>query len=127
MHGGFFPSFITLYARMSIVSTNPRSGISIIEVRISLNAFTTGKVRHEIQYNNLNENEKGIPDSTSRGFSSKVQVTSSSELNFPSIISYGMEGELRLQITESDPFVVRTLQLHKSSPAGVRFLTDPSI
>ena len=38
-----------------------------------------------------------------------------------------MEGELRLKITESDPFVVRTLQGHKSSPAGARFLIDPSI
>ena len=43
------------------------------------------------------------------------------------MISYGMEGELLLQITESDLFVVRTLQLYKSSPAGARFLIDPSI
>ena len=32
---------------MSIVSTNPRPGIGIIEVLMSFNAFETDKIRHD--------------------------------------------------------------------------------
>ena len=65
----------------------PRSGIGTIEAQMSFNTFTTGKIRRDIQEETKKKGHTRS-EKLSRGFSSKVKVTSPSKLNVPSMATY---------------------------------------